>query len=45
MTDLADLFPGYESHWIDTSVGRIFARSRMAMGRRCFCCTATPRLM
>jgi haloacetate dehalogenase len=27
MTDLADLFPGFESHWIDTSVGRIFARS------------------
>lgn len=27
MTDLADLFPGYESHWIDTSIGRIFARS------------------
>ena len=27
MTDLADLFPGFESHWIDTSIGRIFARS------------------
>ena len=27
MTDLADLFPGFESHWIDTSVGRMFARS------------------
>jgi haloacetate dehalogenase len=27
MTDLADLFPGFESHWIDTQVGRIFARS------------------
>ena len=26
MTDLADLFPGYQSHWIDTSVGRIFTR-------------------
>ncbi|MCA0318642.1 MAG: alpha/beta hydrolase [Proteobacteria bacterium] len=23
----ADLFPGFESHWIDTSIGRIFARS------------------
>src|SRR4051794_11115437 len=22
-----DLFPGFESHWIDTEVGRIFARS------------------
>jgi haloacetate dehalogenase len=22
-----DLFPGFESHWIDTSVGQIFARS------------------
>src|ERR1700756_4639734 len=27
MTDLADLFPGFASHWIDTEVGRIFARS------------------
>ena len=27
MPDLADLFPGYESHWIDTSAGRIFART------------------
>jgi haloacetate dehalogenase len=27
MTDLADLFPGFESHWIDTQIGRIFARS------------------
>src|SRR5246500_5893322 len=26
MTDLADLFPGYESKWINTSAGRIFAR-------------------
>lgn len=26
MSDLADLFPGYESRWIDTSSGRIFAR-------------------
>jgi haloacetate dehalogenase len=23
-----DLFPGFESHWIDTEVGRIFARSK-----------------
>jgi haloacetate dehalogenase len=27
MTDLADLFPGYQSHWIDTSAGKIFART------------------
>lgn len=27
MPDLADLFPGFESHWIDTEAGRIFARS------------------
>jgi haloacetate dehalogenase len=27
MTDLSDLFPGFESQWIDTSIGRIFARS------------------
>jgi haloacetate dehalogenase len=26
MDDLADLYPGYASHWIDTSAGRIFAR-------------------
>ena len=26
MPDLADLFPGYESRWIETSGGRIFAR-------------------
>src|SRR5437016_5990610 len=25
--DLADLFPGFASHWIDTSIGRMFARS------------------
>jgi haloacetate dehalogenase len=25
--DLADLFPGYASHWIDTSAGKIFARA------------------
>ena len=23
-----DLFPGFESHWIDTEVGRIFVRSK-----------------
>lgn len=27
MSDLADLFPGFASHWIDTEAGRIFARS------------------
>ena len=27
MSDLADLFPGFASHWIDTSVGRMFARA------------------
>jgi haloacetate dehalogenase len=27
MTDLADLFPGFASHWIATSAGEIFARS------------------
>ena len=27
MPDLADLFPGFAAHWIDTSVGRIFARA------------------
>lgn len=26
MPDLADLFPGYASEWIETSSGRIFAR-------------------
>jgi haloacetate dehalogenase len=25
--DLADLFPGFQSHWIDTSIGRIFLRA------------------
>ena len=27
MADLDDLFPGFASHWIDVSMGRIFARS------------------
>ncbi|MGZ5853558.1 MAG: alpha/beta fold hydrolase [Xanthobacteraceae bacterium] len=27
MTDLADLFPGFASHWIETSAGKIFARA------------------
>ena len=27
MTDLADLFPDFQSHWIDTESGRFFARS------------------
>ena len=26
MPDLADLFPGYASKWIDTAIGKIFAR-------------------
>jgi len=26
MSELADLFPGYDAKWIDTSAGRIFAR-------------------
>ena len=30
MTDLADLFPGFATHWIDTDAGRIFARSHGA---------------
>jgi haloacetate dehalogenase len=28
MSDLADLFPGFASHWIDAEAGRIFARSQ-----------------
>lgn len=27
MPDLADLYPGFAAHWIDTSVGKIFARA------------------
>lgn len=27
MADLANLFPDFASHWIDTSIGKIFARS------------------
>src|SRR5262249_27597328 len=27
MPDLTDLFPGFASHWIDTSAGRIFVRT------------------
>ncbi len=27
MSDLADLFPGYASPWIDTAAGKIFART------------------
>jgi haloacetate dehalogenase len=26
MSDLEDLYPGFASHWIDTSAGRLFAR-------------------
>ena len=28
MNDPADLFPGFDSHWIHTEAGRIFARSK-----------------
>jgi haloacetate dehalogenase len=27
MSDLADLYPGFASHWIDTSAGKLFVRS------------------
>ncbi len=27
MADLADLYPGYASRWIETSAGKIFART------------------
>jgi haloacetate dehalogenase len=27
LPDLADLYPGFAAHWIDTSVGKIFART------------------
>ena len=27
MPDLADLFPGFASKWVDTTAGRIFART------------------
>src|SRR5499427_1087300 len=27
MADLADLYPGFASHWINTAAGRVFARS------------------
>jgi hypothetical protein len=27
MSDLADLYPGFASHWINTAAGRVFARS------------------
>lgn len=30
MSELADLFPGFASHWIDTRAGKIFARSHGA---------------
>jgi haloacetate dehalogenase len=30
MPELADLFPGFASHWIDTQAGKIFARSHGA---------------
>lgn len=28
MSDLADLFPGFESHWVPSPEGKIFARSK-----------------
>jgi haloacetate dehalogenase len=30
MADLADLYPGFATHWIDTQAGRIFVRSHGA---------------
>jgi haloacetate dehalogenase len=27
MPDLADLYPGFAAHWIDTSIGKMFART------------------
>ncbi len=27
MTDLADLYPGFTSHWVSTDVGKVFARA------------------
>ena len=27
LSDLADLYPGFAAHWIDTSIGKIFARA------------------
>src|SRR5258708_37963638 len=27
MPDLADLYPGFASHWVDTSAGKIFVRA------------------
>lgn len=44
MSDLADLYPGFASEWINTSFGRIFARVG-GNGPRCCCCTASPRRM
>ena len=34
MPDLAGLFPGYESRWIETSGGAFSPVSAMAAGRR-----------
>ena len=45
MPDLADLYPGYASRWIDTARGRIFARVGAAAGRRFCCCTAIRKAM
>ena len=35
MSQLADLFPGFASHWIDTQAGKIFARAH-GVGPLCF---------
>ena len=40
MPDLVDLYPGYASRWIDTSIGEIFARVGEAAGRRFCSCMA-----
>ena len=33
MSDLADLFPGFASHWIDTDAGQAFSPARAAAAR------------
>ena len=42
--DLADLFPGFAVHWVDTRAGRILP-APAAPGRPCFCSTDIHRLM
>ena len=46
MADLADLYPGYASRWIDTAAGKIFARvgGRRQAAAVC-CCTAIRKAM